>query len=211
MSKPVLLDAFCCAGGAAHGYQQAGFYVIGCEIRPQPQYIGDEFYEMDAFEFIAKFADRAACIHASPPCQGYSVTRHIHGNEYPMLIPDIRKALEATGRPYVIENVIGAPLDGITLCGTMFGLKTYRHRIFESNILLMQPPHAKHRERVIQTGRPAKEGQFMTVAGHIASVDYARRIMGIDWMNRNELSQAIPPAYTKFIGQQLMAAIGITQ
>ncbi len=198
-----LLDLFCGAGGAAVGYHCAGFDVIGVDIKPMPHY-PFEFHQTDALEYVAGHAHEYDVIHASPPCQAYSVTQRIHGRTYPKLIGATRDLLKATGRPWVIENVIGSHLDGITLCGVMFGLKTYRHRQFESNVLLMQPPHTKHHEFSVQVGRRASEGQFMTIAGHIASIEYARHVMDIDWMTRDELVEAVPPAYTEFIGRQLL-------
>ena len=201
--KPRLLDLFCGAGGCSVGYSRVGFDVTGVDLKPMPHY-PFTFVQADALTYVAEHGHKYDVIHASPPCQGYSVTQSIHGREYPMLISVVRDLLHATGKHWVIENVIGAPLNGITLCGMMFGLKTYRHRLFESSITLTQPQHERHIERVVQTGRRATEGQYMTVAGHIASVKYARRVMGIDWMTRTELCQAIPPAYTEYIGKQLI-------
>ena len=119
----------------------------------------------------------------------------------------MRDLLQASGRPYVIENVPGAPLHHtITLCGAAFGLRVYRHRLFESNILLFQPEHPKHVART-SYGRTPKNGEFYTVAGHFSGLEGAKVAMGIDWMNRDELAQAIPPAYTEYIGRQLLAAL----
>jgi DNA (cytosine-5)-methyltransferase 1 len=127
------------------------------------------------------------------------------------MIATTRELLRDLGKPYVIENVPGAPLEcPITLCGTMFGLKVYRHRLFESNLLLLQPPHVPHRDKMPKggtrgAGAISPKG-FITVCGHFSNVDYARKAMDIDWMVRDELSQAIPPAYTKFVGQILINA-----
>src|SRR5438477_10031249 len=123
-NKPRLLDLFCGSGGTSHGYQQADFYVIGVDIVPQPRYIGDEFIQADALTFDLDGYD---AYHASPPCQGYSRSlplARIHGiKEHPLLIGDIRIRLEASGKPWVIENVEGSNLpDAIELCGSMFGL-----------------------------------------------------------------------------------------
>lgn len=223
-----LLDLFSGAGGAAVGYHRAGFEVVGVDHRPQPRY-PFRFVLADALEYLAEHGHEYDAIHASPPCQAYSRMRHLPwlaGREYPMFIGATRHLLDATGRPWVIENVEGAPLlNGITLCGTMFGLKVYRHRRFESSVLLLQPPHQKH-EVVIGSGRmfnnrqqpnadgwvslPGKERArlrrtdgIVVAAGHFADVPAAHAALGIDWMNRYELSQSIPPAYTEFIGQQL--------
>lgn len=248
MRRPLLLDAFCGAGGCSVGYHRAGFDVVGVDNRPQKNY-PFEIHQADAIEFIREHGHEYDAIHASPPCQGYSRMRHLpwlKDREYPMLIEATREALESTGRLWVIENVEDAPLlNGITLCGVMFGLKVYRHRKFESNILLLAPPHQKHRV-VIGAGRmlnnrqkpnaegwvslPGKSGGqdlnddgtpnpgkdrarlrrddgIVVAAGHFAGVDAAKAAMGIDWMTRDELSQAIPPDFTEFLGRQLLAAL----
>lgn len=218
--KPVLFDLCCKAGGTSRGYQQAGFYVVGVDIELQPRYIGDEFIQMDALKLLRILiagghvngwclADIAA-FGASPPCQGYSQMQRITGKEYPMLIEDFREALKSTGKPYVIENVMGAPLDNpIMLCGSMFGLRVYRHRIFETNPFMLMPPHVAHKDKTPSAGRGLSPKGFICVTGNgglkgIGFTKYARQAMGIDWMNRGELSQAIPPAYTRYIGERIM-------
>ena len=131
-----LLDLFCGAGGAGYGYHQAGFEVTGVDN----EYMRDypfEFHQADALEYLEKHSQEFDVIHASPPCQAYSAMQHIHKNheEHPDLVEPVRKLLIASGKPYIIENVIGAPLRvDLMLCGTMFGLRIIRHRIFESNI-----------------------------------------------------------------------------
>src|SRR5574337_20985 len=127
--KPRLLDLFCCAGGCAMGYHRAGFDVVGVDINPQQRY-PFEFHQADAMTFDLSGFD---AIHASPPCQAYTV---LGGREdlshYPDLVDAVRERLQASGKPWIIENVPGAPLrDPITLCGAMFGLRRYRHRLFE--------------------------------------------------------------------------------
>jgi DNA (cytosine-5)-methyltransferase 1 len=229
--KPVLLDLFCGAGGCARGYQEAGFYVVGCDIKPQPRYVGDAFIQADALEVMGDLLSGRnlvssdagawqqndfAAFHASPPCQGYSQMKRVTGKEYPMLIEDARDAFQATNKPYVIENVIGAPLDNpIMLCGSMFGLRVYRHRLFEINPFLLMPPHVPHRDKTPSAGRGLSPKGFICVVGNgglknsngMSYTAYARKAMGIDWMTRDELSQAIPPAYTRYIGEQLMRTI----
>lgn len=209
MNKPRLLDAFCGAGGCTRGYQLAGFHVTGVDIEPQPRYVGDAFIQGDALDFIRERGHEFDAIHASPPCQQYSRLRTIHKREYADLVDPTRDALLATGKPYVIENVPGAPLHPtIILCGTMFGLKVYRHRLFESSILLFQPPHPRHEEPTIQRGYSADWTGFVTVAGgQNVPVALAAAAMGIGWMSGRELSQAIPPAYTEYIGLQLLRHI----
>jgi len=204
--KPVLLDLFCGAGGAGMGYHRAGFEVVGVDIAHQRNY-PFEFWQMDVMEWLPRAAwDRAAAIHASPPCQRHSRMggcRPGLREEYPDLIGAMREFLINTGLPYVIENVTGAPLkDPIKLCGTMFGYELYRHRLFESNVDLTVPPHPRHVKPVSAAGH-WEPGTVMSVAGNIAPISLAREVMDIDWCNRAELVQAIPPYYTEFIGKQL--------
>lgn len=212
MTQP-LYDLFCCAGGCTKGYQRAGFYVVGVDIKPQPNYVGDGFLQMDAIEFLQQYLRgvwREACaFHASPPCQGYSDTRYLQGNDHPKLIEPVRRLLKATGKHYVIENVKGAPLakDSVTLVGSMFGLRTMRPRLFECSFpvpfVLAPPAAAKH----AKMGRSPQDGEYVHVVGHVSNVAYCREAMGIDWMTQTELAQAIPPSYTEWIGHHLMEAL----
>lgn len=197
-----LLDLYCKAGGAGYGYHQAGFEVVGVDIEPQPNY-PFKFIQADAIEFL-KTADLSEydVIHASPPCQAYSWSARRWHKEWPDLIDPTRELLQNTGKPYIIENVVGAPLiDPLVLCGTMFGLKVIRHRLFESNIKLYAPCKCNHKGTV-------KNGDYVTVAGHggdgCAKYSVWCKAMGIDWMTKEELTQAIPPCYTNFIGEQLI-------
>lgn len=213
MAKPILLDAFSGAGGCSRGYQMAGFHVVGVDIEPQPRYIGDEFVQGDALEFIAKHGREFDAVHASPPCQGYSVTANMPWvGDYPKLIEPVRELLQATGKPYVIENVIGAPLHNpIMLCGTHFGLKVFRHRLFETSWFMLNLPHVPHRERIGRNGYVCvaghgDSGRGYVPADHRTSAAW-KRGMSIDWMTMSELAQAIPPAYTAYIGQYLMEHI----
>lgn len=202
-----LLDAFCCAGGATKGYQLAGFHVTGVDINPQPRYCGDEFHQGDAVEFIREHGHEFDFIHASPPCQAHSNAQKIQKNEHPELIEPTREALEASGRPWVIENVVGAPLRSpVLLCGAMFGLRTYRHRLFEfsGHFQVPVPDHPEHVAKTTKMGRPVKDGEFMHIVGNFTGVDLAREIMDMPWANRRELAEAIPPAYTKYIGKYAM-------
>ena len=206
-----LLDLFSGAGGAARGYLMAGFHVTGVDIEPQPRYAGDVFFQADALEYCRLHGAEFDAIHASPPCQGYSRMRHLpwlRGRTYPMLIDATRAALRETGRPYVIENVSDAPLQGAELCGAALGLPIVRHRRFESNICLLFPPCPGH--PVLFHGgremaRRGRNGGVMGVPDGMTPED----AMGIDWMTRGELRQAIPPAYTEYIGRMLMASLAM--
>lgn len=213
---PRLLDLFCGAGGAGMGYHRAGFEVVGVDIKPQPRY-PFEFHQGDALAFLEEHGREFDAIHASPPCQAYSSLQALHKHiERADLLAPTRDALRATGRPWVIENVIGAPIEsGIYLCGTMFpGLRVYRHRWFETPFLIFQPPHPKHTMPAYAhrapDGRSRKEiymdgDSFASVTGNAGS--YAGPGMGIDWMIGSELSQAIPPAFTEYVGRLLLAAL----
>ena len=201
-----LLDFFCGAGGAAMGYSQAGFdEIVGVDIVPQPNY-PFTFVQADALMFagLPRLRDNFDLIHASPPCQAFTVAQVIHKREHPNLIPPIRALLEASGVPWVMENVPGAPLRrDLVLCGTQFGLRTahgklQRHRVFELSWEgpLLVPPHQHHGKTISVFGH----------GGHVYhGVDDWREVMGIDWMTRDELAEAIPPAFTKFIGEQFIS------
>jgi DNA (cytosine-5)-methyltransferase 1 len=189
MTRPLLLDLFCGAGGAAMGYHRAGFDVVGVDIEPQPHY-PFEFVQADALTFPLDGFD---AIHASPPCQAYSWSARRWDIERADLVMPTRARLR--GVPYVIENVVGAPL--------LFGLEVIRHRLFESNVPMVEPFHPRHRGTV-------KDGTYVTVAGHGGDNIKGRggraakqTAMGIDWMDDVELNQAIPPAYTEWIGRRL--------
>lgn len=213
--KANLLDLFCKAGGAAMGYNQAGFdEIVGIDIEPQPNYPFD-FIRSNALWGWEKL-EPWTLIHASPPCQRYSDLAHRNGNghEHPDLIGPMRELLQASGRPYVIENVEGAPLrDPVMLCGTMFpGLRVLRHRLFETSFPLDQPAHPGHPLVFTHDKRKAHYGQLdqdtsfvQVTGGGNATVANKRDAMGIDWMTGSELNEAVPPAYTKYIGERFMA------
>jgi len=199
-----LLDLFCGAGGAGMGYHRAGFEVTGVDIAHMKDY-PFTFIQGDALEYLAAHGHEYDAIHASPPCQAFTAMQHIRKNseKHPDLIEPTRAALKATGKPCVIENVEGAPMDNaITLCGSMFGLKIIRHRLFESNIpmpLLM--PCCNHAD------------VYDPWHGKRDAVKF-REAMGIDWMRdaggggrKGTLSEAIPPAYTEWLGNQMMIAL----
>lgn len=209
--KPRLLDLFCGAGGAGMGYNLAGFDVVGVDINPQPRYPFDNFQD-DALEFLDKHGAGFDAIHASPPCQAYTPLGALHRHKvYPDLVAVTRMMLDALGTPYVIENVMAAPLDkdrSVTFCGGMFGLRTYRHRRFESRLELTAPEHPKHVTLTATSQRKARwaEGWHVSVTGDVGTY-VGPEAMGINWMTGNELCQAIPPTYTEYVGRQLMEAI----
>lgn len=232
MKRPILIDLFCGAGGAGMGYYRAGFDVYGIDYKLQKNYpfpfiqwnlqrgipwplIWQQWgilpFDVDAY-------------HASPPCQIHSQLGNIHkGNsDYQVrhidLIPQTRDLLKPTEKPYVIENVIGARrslINPIMLCGKQFDLKVYRHRLFECSFSVSVPIHIKHDDKTPRAGGGVSPKGFVTVCGHGGVKylpedfkggfkEYARMAMGIPWMSRAELSQAIPPAYTEFIGKQFI-------
>jgi DNA (cytosine-5)-methyltransferase 1 len=200
-----LLDLFCGSGGASAGYAEAGFDVTGIDIEPMPRY-PYRFVQADALEYVAAHGREYDVIHASPPCQAHMTLRHWTKKTYPDLIGATRELLQATGRPYVIENVLGAPLiEPLMLCGSMFGLRVIRHRIFETSLrLLFSPATCSHPKNAV--GRRGNEGtrEWITCTGHFAGKAKAQQAMGIDWMTRDEMSQAIPPPYTFWLGRQLV-------
>lgn len=218
MSRPVLLDVFSCAGGAAAGYNRAGFQVVGVDKDEQPRY-PHEHHVADAIEVIEEvvktghaFGHRIAAVHTSPPCQrftayGRSDTKGWREN-YLDLVEPTRDALIRTGLPYVIENVPGSPLiDPIQLCGSSFHLDVRRHRLFESNVPLMAVPcdHSWQTPRFAPASNRTNLRSTVEVGVWRIPLEVQRKAMGIDWMELAELSEAIPPAYTEHIGLQLMA------
>ncbi len=214
--RPRLLDLFCGAGGCAVGYHRAGFDVVGVDVKAQPRY-PFEFVQGDAIKYAAEFGSEFDAIHASPPCQRYSQATKVHGkkvaNSHPDLVAPCRDLLNRIGKPWVIENVMGAPLqDAAMLCGTMFGLKVFRHRLFEASFLLLSPTHDKHNgstgsHRGYSTLRSGRNG-FVCVAGHNFIREQGAAAMGINWMgSRKELAQAIPPAFTEYVGRQLLQVV----
>lgn len=198
------------------GYHRAGFDVVGVDHMPQPRY-PFTFVQADALDYCREHGHEFDVIHASPPCQAYSALAAINrrnGHKHPELVDPTRDALIATGLPFVIENVVGAPLrKPILLCGSAFGLRVRRHRLFESNTFLLTPGcnHAGQGPTIGVYGnrgsgslKPrAKGGRFIRAK----SLAEGQEAMGIDWMTWKELTQAIPPAYTELIGRQLIAAV----
>jgi DNA (cytosine-5)-methyltransferase 1 len=216
--KPRLLDLFCGAGGAAVGYARAGFAVVGVDIAPQPHYPynlvrGNALSVRRWTELLGPFD----AIHASPPCQGYgAATFTLVTRRAPRLIEQLRPELEATGLPFVIENVVGAPLREPTLlCGSMVGLEIKRHRLFETSFPLPQLAceHDRWRNRYPTNARRVTKAQtspvvhvYGTGGGAGKRLDLWRWAMGVPWMEtKAEITEAIPPAYAQLIGEHLLA------
>ncbi len=211
--RPRLLDLFCGAGGAAMGYHRAGFEVVGVDINPQPHY-PFEFHQADAMDFPLGGFD---FIHASPPCQAYIQRNKNLVTRWPKLIEPTRERLVESGKPYVIENVPGAPLiNPAMLCGTMFDLLLLRHRLFETNWGFAHYLKCNHWGTVAsgdfaavyafggkghRHGRDS-EGKKLRDPGSAVGPEWSLA-MGIDWMTKKDMAEAIPPAYTEFIGGQL--------
>lgn len=245
-----LLDLFCCEGGASTGYARAGFDVYGVDLfrhrgddgqlkgyrrqrYPFPAIQGDalavlaRLVEGEALDFDNGESLRVsdfAVLTASPPCQAYSISKNAHQSSHPELVVPTRDLIRATGLPYVIENVPGAPLiNPLTLCGTEFGLRATdtdglevwlrRHRLFESNMFLMGAGGCQHPKNLLcagvyGNGSPSRDAAKARAGGYTPPSHQVRAdLMGIDWMSRNGLSQAIPPAYTEFVGRQILEAL----
>lgn len=194
------------------GYHRAGFDVVGVDIHPQKNY-PFEFHQADAIEFLKEHGHEFDAVHASPPCQRHSAMSNCRpglAEEYPDLVAPVREQLIANGKPWVIENVVGSPLiNPIMLCGTMFDRELYRHRLFESSFYMMQPFHPRHTIPASKAGH-WKPGTIMSVSGHIAPIAHARNIMDIDWTNREELAEAIPPYFTEHVANWMRAAVNLT-
>lgn len=217
--KPRLLDLFCGAGGAAVGYARAGFEVVGVDHVNQPNY-PYEFMQMDALAVLKSLWDGRSrrtslksydAVHASPPCQAYSVATRDKSHHVD-LVGEVRELLVATGLPYVIENVPGAPLiDPVTICGSSLGLKVRRHRLFESNVTLLVPPcsHVSQGQPVGVYGGGTGKGQKR--GRKVMSSAEAVEVMGMPWADRKGATQAIPPAYTELIGHQLMQHLAVSE
>lgn len=215
MSGPRLLDLFCGAGGCSVGYHRAGFDVVGVDDVPHPEY-PYEFVLADALDVMAdvEFVRSFDAVHGSPPCPLYSsITPDSTRDTHPDLIPPTRAAFRAAGIPWVIENVVGAPLDDpVLICGKAMGLRDIkRHRLFESSVFMMSPgcacdngpAYGIYGDHGDKTPRQRKDG--FKRWGKARDVEHAQQIMGIGWMSRwDDLADAIPPSYTEFIGAQLM-------
>jgi DNA (cytosine-5)-methyltransferase 1 len=202
-----VLDLFCGAGGASKGYQLAGFEVVGIDIKKGKRY-PFQYIQKSVLELTPEDLEPYDLIHSSPPCQLFSATRHLRnaqGKKSDKLdfIEPTRKLLIESGKPYIIENVVGAPLmDPVRLCGSSFGLKVRRHRLFESNMPL-KGSECDHKAQGRPVGIYGSMRDEIPNGGRTAkSMDEAKDAMGIDWMIWGELVEAIPPAYTQYLGNQ---------
>jgi DNA (cytosine-5)-methyltransferase 1 len=219
--RPRLLDLYCCAGGAGKGYADAGFSVTGVDISDQPHY-PFTFHQADAIAYVREHGYEFDVIHASPPCQTYlnlgAVNRSLgRSYDHDDLIAATRDALLATDKPYIIENVEDAAPElrsPVRICGTALGLPLRRHRLFESNIPIIGADCEHHRFTVPRywtgwspTGWGGNETRVLStvvqVYGNAGGTDVWPEAMGIDWMTNAEMCEAIPPAYTRHIGEQL--------
>lgn len=204
MTRPLLLDLFCGAGGAAMGYHRAGFDVVGVDIEPQPHY-PFEFHQRDVLEFCTPFwTSRFHAIHASPPCQRWLGVPFAKGETaYPDLIAPTRELLVASGLPWVMENVPDAPLDGFILCGSTFGLPVVRHRRFETSFDVGMVPSMCRQK---SWGRGTEHRGAYPFA-HGAWRPAWREHVVWPWMTLEKTHDAVPPAYTEWIGTQLLEYI----
>lgn len=215
-TNPRLLDLFCCQGGAGKGYADAGFEVVGVDIEPQPRY-PFEFHQADAMTFPLDGFD---VVHASPPCQSYSrmtACRPGLAETYPDLVGPVRERLLASGLPFVIENVPGSPVRrDLELCGCQFGLRSprglgvRRMRWFEVEppMFFLMPAHNHTEPALPVTGHsPGKEwmAAMTDKFGEPPGIEERRVAMGVEWMSRDGATECVPPAYTRFIGEALMA------
>lgn len=213
MTRPVLLDLFCCEGGAAMGYHRAGFDVVGVDLEPQGRYP----FPMVVADALAPPFDlgRFDAIHASPPCQSYSTMSNRHGSDAPQLIDAVRVMLDRAGCPYVLENVTGARRfmrSPLMLHGGQFGLPLWRPRLFESNVLLMSPPPAPRRTDAVAVYGRREDRRVLWRRGdgtvlRAATLEAAREAMGMPWASWNGCREAVPPAYTEWIGRQLLSTV----
>lgn len=221
-SRPKALDLFCCAGGAAMGLYRAGYDVTGVDIKPQPRY-PFRFVQGDA---MAQDLSGYDFVWASPPCQGYSALKTMrNAKKHPKLIDQVRAKLTAWGGPWIIENVEGAKYElknALMLCGSMFGLESNgfqlrRHRYFESNVMILAPGECQHAPKTLGVygakvrdiaqekrhyGKP-KDTRGNPV-GVVLPQAWGFEAMGVDWMNIDEASEAIPPAYAEYLARQIL-------
>jgi len=211
--KPKALDLFCCEGGAGMGYALAGYEVTGVDIVPRPRY-PFAFVLGDALEYLEAHGHEYDLLHASPPCQGYShLTPAKNRGDHAKLIPAVRALMQKLGKPYVIENVAGARRElenPVMLCGSMFGLRTQRHRYFETSVLIGAPCDCDHStlSLLVTTASKASREKRFALGMKPKSVKNAPEAYGIGWMSCDGLKEAIPPAFTEFIARRFLTGGG---
>lgn len=214
-ARPRLLDLFCCQGGAGEGYRRAGFEVHGVDNEAQPRN-PHSFEQADAIEYLeSRDLGEWDRIHASPPCQAYSrAFKHLAAPK-PMLLDCTIELLKRWGGVWVVENVVGAPLatasdlfgrHGTEVCGSGLGLRVHRHRLFESSVPLVGPA-CNHAELAMNPHNQAGRDRIYAEFGRSDPEVIWRQEMGVGWMDKHGGRQAIPPAYTEYIGAQLMNAL----
>lgn len=204
-----LLDLYCGVGGASMGYSRAGFDVTGVDLKHGKRYPFN-YIRANVLEILAdiEFLNGFDVIHASPPCQTHSITKNLRiaqgkSTSKIDLIPETRAGLIKSAKPFIIENVMGSPLiDPIMLCGSAFGLKVRRHRIFESNIKL-NGSLCDHKKQGRPVGVYGSLNDEIPNGGKTAkTITEAREVMGIEWGIWTELVEAIPPIFTQYLGRQ---------
>lgn len=223
MSKPLLLDLFCCQGGASAGYVRAGFDVVGVDITLQPRY-PFAFRQADALDYLRRLMAsgelaRFAAIHASPPCQEYSTLKSMKTRQYPDLLAPTRELLMQTGLPWVLENVSTAKMaHGTVICGTALGLNVRRHRRFDASFLLWSPGPCRHQPDNInvyghgvwnyrQRDEQHKHWQRQNSSQCPLTVAEGRAAFEVEWMTQHGMAECVPPAYTEWIGRQIRAVL----
>jgi len=229
MAAPKLLDLFCCEGGAGTGYARAGFEVVGVDLNPKfAKRYPYEFHAADAIQYVRDHGHKFDVIHASPPCQLYSITNASRGHNYPDLIGPTREVLQESGKPWVIENVKGAPLHNPLVLrwpmffepGSVFDddgtpLTMLRERWFESNVILTAPPELAVPDGAQIAGsyggarRDKWEAKHIRKGGYVPSKEAQQRLLGVDWMTIHGMYQSIPPVYSEWVGKQLLVALNV--
>ena len=203
-TKKRIADLFCGVGGASVGLHRAGYEVVGFDIRPQPNYPKTlEFHQSDAFDVDLSSFD---AVWASPPCQGYSGHTGDEANKTPKYIDAMRERLTDNGKPFIIENVIGARdymQNPVMLCGCMFDLEIRRRRLFESGVNLVAPEH--DHKPIVYTEADRRLYSVTGHSRHKGTTAIWQRMMGMPWAKRaKELTEAIPPNYSEYLGKQLI-------
>jgi DNA (cytosine-5)-methyltransferase 1 len=199
------LDLFCGQGGSSAGLAAAGFHVTGVDLYHQPNY-PFPFHHGDALDLSVSWV-RANfdLVTASPPCQAYTKCARIRGRRHPRLIAETRAFLERVGLPWVIENVEEARPElrtPVMLCGAQFGLRTYRHRLFEASFPIQAQIHLPHERRTVKMGRALRDGDFYHAVGNFSGVDYVRADLGVPWMTREGIRECIPPVYAQYVAHE---------